>query len=69
MCMRDPFFKRYLTLAQRRGLWDFDQPPLGCVVAIARFKVALPTEWIHPHSFPLLVGSAFAGTFQASLDD
>jgi hypothetical protein len=32
-----------LALAERRGLWSFDKPPLGCVVAIARFHHAAPT--------------------------
>lgn len=40
----DPFFRRYLTLAQRRGLWSFTTPPLGGVVAIARFERAIPTQ-------------------------
>lgn len=39
----DPFFKRYLTLAQRRELWDFTTPPLGAVIAVARFHSVIPT--------------------------
>lgn len=42
ICEDEPF-KRCLTLAQERGLWDFQHPPLGCVIAIARFQCALPT--------------------------
>lgn len=49
ICHDDPFFKRYLTLAMRRGLWDFDKPPLGCVVAIARFQDVAPTDQIYTH--------------------
>lgn len=44
LCTDDPLFKRFLILAQRRGLWDFDKPPLGCVIAIARFEQAVRTE-------------------------
>lgn len=51
LCTDDPLFKRYLTLAQRRGLWDFEKPPLGCVVAIARFDQAVPTEHTSHLSF------------------
>jgi len=51
LCLYDPFFRRYLMLAQRRGLWGFEQPPLGCVVGIARFEVALPTQVIRPQSY------------------
>lgn len=43
----DPFFKRYLTLAQRRGLWSVTMPSaryLGGIIAIARFQGAYPTE-------------------------
>ncbi|HZC06481.1 MAG TPA: hypothetical protein VE338_12665 [Ktedonobacterales bacterium] len=42
ICADEPF-KRCLTLAAERGLWDFDQPALGCVVAIARFQMVIPT--------------------------
>lgn len=51
LCAQDPFFKRYLTLAKRRGLWDFETPPLGCVVAIARFETTLPAGAIRPLSY------------------
>lgn len=37
LCEHDSFFKRYLTLAARRGLWDFDAPALGGVVGTAIF--------------------------------
>jgi activating signal cointegrator 1 len=40
----DIFFKRFLTTAARRGLWDFDTPPLGCFVAIARLHHVERTE-------------------------
>lgn len=49
LCEEDPFFHRYLTLAQRRGLWSWAATPtqyLGGVVAIARFQGAYPTEEI-----------------------
>ena len=42
ICEDEPF-KRCLTLAAERGLWSFEKPPLGCVVAIARFQCAVPT--------------------------
>lgn len=42
ICEDEPF-KQCLTLAAKRGLWDFQRPPLGCVIAIARFYQALPT--------------------------
>lgn len=44
LCQADPMFRRYLQLAERRGLWSFEHPPLGCIVAIARFERAMPTE-------------------------
>jgi hypothetical protein len=40
----DPVFRRELTLAQRRGLWSFDHPPLGCLVAVATFNSAWRAE-------------------------
>lgn len=43
LCREMPF-ERSLTLAKARGLWDFENPPLGCVVAIARFWRAAPTQ-------------------------
>jgi activating signal cointegrator 1 len=33
----DLTFRKHLEIAAKRGLWDFADPPLGCVVAIARF--------------------------------
>lgn len=36
ICDGEPF-KRCLVQAHQRGLWDAAHPPLGCVVAIARF--------------------------------
>ncbi len=44
LCQDDPFFKRHLTLAARRGLWDFDQPPLGCIVGTAVYQGVRRTE-------------------------
>lgn len=51
LCQDDPFFRRYLTLATRRGLWDFDSPPLGCIVGVARLYSVAPTERLvrNPH--------------------
>lgn len=43
LCLYDPDFRRVLTLATERGLWNIINPPLGCVVAIARFDRAIPT--------------------------
>jgi len=47
----EPSFQRYLQLSERRGLWSFDQPPLGCVVAIARFGYAVETKYTTYRSF------------------
>ena len=47
LCAEDPFFRRYLTLAERRGLWNGAHPPLGGIVAIARFHHAEPTEALY----------------------
>lgn len=44
LCEDDPFFRRFLTLAARRGLWDTGHPPLGCIVGVATFHTAAPTE-------------------------
>lgn len=49
MCADDPLFKQRLVEAAQRGLWRFDQPPLGCVVTIARFHRCAPVNelaWI-----------------------
>lgn len=43
LCAEMPF-NHSLTLAKVRGLWDFNNPPLGCVVAIARFERVAPTQ-------------------------
>lgn len=43
LCEYDSDFNGMLRLAEKRGLWDFDKPPLGCIVAIARFDQAIPT--------------------------
>lgn len=48
MIQDDPFFLRYLTLAQRRGLWSFRNPPLGCIVAIARYTQSIKTDRLRP---------------------
>lgn len=40
------FFQPYLRLAEERGLWSLSKPPLGQVVAIARFKEAVPTDLV-----------------------
>jgi hypothetical protein len=34
----------YLTLAAERGLWSFDDPPLGALIAVAQFAKAERTE-------------------------
>lgn len=52
ICIDDPYFRRYLTLAQRRGLWDFERPPLGCVVAVARYQEAISTDAINTVNLP-----------------
>lgn len=39
---QEPFLTA-LRDAERRGLWDFDTPPLGMVIAIARFHHAAET--------------------------
>jgi hypothetical protein len=44
--LADPFFLRYLVLAERRGMWNFEQPPLGALIAVATFDQAMPTEAI-----------------------
>ncbi len=43
LCQYDPAFARALAHATERGLWNLVSPPLGCVVAIARFDKAIPT--------------------------
>ncbi len=40
----DPVFRIRLTQAAFRGLWDFDAPPLGCLVAVATFNGAQRSE-------------------------
>ncbi len=42
LCQYDRDFMRALALATERGLWNLANPPLGCVVAIARFDKAIP---------------------------
>ncbi len=44
LCADDLVFKQCLDLATQRGLWSSDQPPLGCVIAIARFHHCAPVS-------------------------
>ncbi len=44
LCAEDPLIKRLLDLAAERGLWRFEPPPLGCVVAISRFSACAPVS-------------------------
>ena len=44
LCAEDPLIKRLLDQAAVRDLWRFEQPPLGCVVAIARFAHCVPVS-------------------------
>ncbi|HEX9036383.1 MAG TPA: ASCH domain-containing protein [Ktedonobacterales bacterium] len=44
LCAEDPLIKRLLDQAAVRDLWRFEQPPLGCVVAIARFAQYAPVS-------------------------
>jgi activating signal cointegrator 1 len=44
----DPMFQLHLSVAAARGLWNFDAPPLGCIVAVATFNVAWRSEELLP---------------------
>ena len=46
LCREDPFFRRYLMLAERRGLWDFDKPPLGGIVGVVTYAGVRRTDGI-----------------------
>jgi hypothetical protein len=44
----DQEFYMALLRAKLRGLWDFDAPPLGCIVAVATFNSAWRSEELLP---------------------
>jgi hypothetical protein len=49
LCLTDPAFFRALSAAKEAGLpWDFDAPPLGCIVAVATFNSAWRSEELLP---------------------
>jgi hypothetical protein len=46
-CWHSDFYMQLLK-AQIRGLWDFGNPPLGCIVAVATFNSAWRSEELLP---------------------
>lgn len=67
ICEDSPF-RECLGEAAMRGLWDLDKPPLGCMVAVARFDRTVPTlgggiDWDNMSDEEYAFGNYSAGRF------
>lgn len=58
-------FRQNLTLAARRGLWDFQHPPRGAIIGVATWSRAWPVETLLPGLGPMerAFGDFSAGRF------